>query len=212
MRVHFRRDNRGTAAGFRHRDGHQSDRTAARDGYGSSRDISGKHGVHGVAQRVHDRRVVLRDGRVDLPDIPRRNAHELGEASVLVDADHFYELANVRLSNAARQATAAIHVHFRAHKFAFADSLHVRADFFHRAAEFMTEGERRVQARSRPAVPMIDVHVRSADRSRADAHQHFIRPRRRNRNGFQLRALLGTRLAKRFHGMCQACVCIRRLR
>ena len=50
---------------------------------------------------------------------------------------------------------------------------HFRADFFHVAAEFVAKRHRRMDARSGPAIPAVDVQVGAANRSGAHAHQHL---------------------------------------
>jgi len=60
--------------------------------------IAGQHGVHRVSQRIENRAVMFGNCRVQLPDIRRRNFHELRERAVLVDADNPQILANVRFA------------------------------------------------------------------------------------------------------------------
>ena len=105
----------------------------------------------------------------------------------------------MRLTGAAGAAMAAGHVHLRGHAVArrkFGDAI---AERFHHAAEFMSDGEGGMQARGRPGIPMVDVQVRAADGSGADADENFSGVRHRDLNGFNARARLGTRLAESLH-------------
>jgi hypothetical protein len=155
--------------------------------------------VHGVSQRVEDRRVVHRNGRVNFPDVGLGNLDEIGEAAVGVNPDDANVLADVSLAGAALVAQAAGNVHFRGDKITLADGSHFRADLFHHAAEFVAEDQRRMNAPSRPAVPLVDVQVGAADRGGAHANQNVLQPDFGNRHAFQARSRLRFRLDDGLH-------------
>ena len=56
----------------------------------------------------------------------------------------------------------------------FLVALHIRADFLDRANEFMADHHRRFDRFLRPVVPIIDMHIRAADRRLFDLDQHVI--------------------------------------
>ena len=178
MRIHFSGENHRRAARTRHVDGHQADGARAGDHYILRGNFAGQHGVHGVAERIENRGVMFRNGRINFPDVADGNDDEFGEAAVRVNADDFHVLANMRLAHAAGAAMTAIHVHFGADEIAGLHGGDLRADFFHVAAEFVAERHRRMDARSGPAIPAVDVQVGAADGRGAHAHQHFGGARR----------------------------------
>ena len=116
-----------------------------------------------VPQRIEYRGIVFGDGRVNFPDIAYGDTHEFGETAVGIDADDFHVLAEVGLSHAAGAATSAIHVHFGANEIARLDRGDLGSNFVHGAAEFMPECHRRVNPRSGPAIPAVNVQVGPAN-------------------------------------------------
>ena len=143
--------------------------------------------------------IALGNGGVNLPDIRSGDANEFGETAVAVNADDLQILADVRLAHGALAAVAATDVHFRADEFAGLHARDIGADPLNRAAEFVAKGHRRMDARSRPAVPSVNVQVRAADGGGANADEHVVGANRRNGNLFERRAGLGARLAERLH-------------
>ena len=75
--------------------------------------------------------------RIQLPDIRRRNLHELREGPVLIDPDNAQVLADVRFAEPALVAMSAIDVHLRAHKIARLDRADLVAHALDRAAKLM---------------------------------------------------------------------------
>src|SRR4029077_7308131 len=73
------------------------------------------------------------------------------------------------------------------------------AHFFDDAAEFVAEGEGRMEAGGRPGGPAVNVEIRAADRGITDANEDLRGAERWNGNGFDLRATLRAHLAQSFH-------------
>ena len=167
----FEGEDLGGSAGARHRDGEQADGAASGDGDALGGDLAGQHGVHGVAQRVEDGRVLLRDRRIELPDVDLGNDDVFGEGAVGVDADDLHVLADVRLADAALQALAAGHVHLGGDEVAFLHAGDIVADGLDGAAELVAGNERRMNAALRPLVPLINVQVGAADGGHLDLDQ-----------------------------------------
>ena len=154
MLVDFDGEDGGRAHRSRHCDREQADGAAAGDGDGFRGDFSGQHRVHGVAQRIEDGSVLLRDRRIELPDIRFGDDDILGERSVGIDADDFHVLANVGFAGAALQALAASHMHFGGHEIAFLDAGDFIAERRHFAAELVSGDQRRMNAVPGPSGPI----------------------------------------------------------
>src|SRR5205085_11390661 len=103
------------------------------------------------------------DRGIELPDIRLRNDDVLSKSSVGVHADDLHVLADVRIAGAALHALAAGDMHFGGDKVAFAHRCHFIAHRGDVAAEFVPGDERRADASLRPAVPVVDMQVGTAD-------------------------------------------------
>ncbi len=90
-------------------------------------------------------------------------------------------------------------VHLRADEIAGLHRSDFRADFFDVRRRIHGQRSAAVDARGRPAIPIVDMQIGSANRSRAHTHQNFAGSGSRNRNGFEIRAARGARLAQGFH-------------
>ncbi len=161
----------------------------------------GQHGVHRVAQRIENGRVLRRDGRIELPDIRLGNDDVLGEGAVGVDADDLHVLADVRLAGAALQALAAGHVHLGGDEVARLHAGHFVAHGFDGAAELVAGNERRMNAALRPLVPLVNVQVGAADGGHLDLDQDVGAAELRLGNFADFRARRGLRLNNGKHGI-----------
>ncbi len=164
------RGSTGTCNG----DGEQADGPASRDGHGFGGDVAGEDCMYRIAQRVENRCILLRNGRVELPDIALGDNDILGEGTIGVDTNDLYVLTDVRFSNAALQALAAGDVHLGRDEVAFLHAGDVFAYGFHDAAKLVAGDERRVNTTLSPLVPVVDVQVGAADRSDLDIDEDFI--------------------------------------
>ena len=199
VRVYFGGEEGSTAGSARDSDGHQADRAGAGDDYVQTGNFTGEHGVNRVAERVHNGSVMLGNSGIDFPDIAHGNADEFGETAVRVDAEDFDILADVRLAHAAWAAMAAIDMHFRADEISRFDGGDFVADFLHDAAEFVAEGERRLDAGSGPTIPAVNVKIGAADGSGANANENLRGAERWNGDGFDLRAAFRAHLTECLH-------------
>src|SRR5208282_1083562 len=186
-------DLRGSA-GARHRDGEQPDGAAAGDGHALGRDLTGKHSVDRVAQRVEDGGVFLRNRRIELPDVGLGDDDVFGESAVGVHADDLHVLADVRFADAALQALAARYVHLGGDEVARLDARNFVTDCFDRAAKLVAGNERRMNAALRPLVPQVNVQVGAADGRHLDLDQYVGRAKSRFRDFADFRARCGLRL------------------
>src|SRR5215470_6974906 len=141
----------------------QSDGAATGDSDGFGCDLAGEDCVHGIAERVEDGGVLLRDFGVEFPDVRFGDDNVFGEGAVGVHADDFHVLADVGFTGAALQAFSAGDVHFRGNEVTFfhAGDFVTEGDDF--AAEFVAGNEGRVDAALGPAIPFINMKVGAAD-------------------------------------------------
>src|SRR5713226_8539110 len=198
--VDFDREDGGCAYGSRYCNREQADGAAAGDGYSFRGDFPGQHRVHGVAQRIEDGSVLLRDGRIEFPNIRLGDDDVLGESSVAVDADDFHVLANVGFAGAALQALAAGHVHFGGYKITLLDAGDFIAERDHLAAEFVSGDQRRMNASLGPTVPFINVEIGAADGCDFDLDEDFSASVAGNLDFADLRARRAFRLDHCEHG------------
>src|ERR1022692_1743358 len=161
--VYFDGEQTGRAHGPSYGDGKKPDRPAARDGHGFCSDLTGEHGMDGIAQRIENRGILRRNGGIKFPDIRFRNDDVLGEGAVGIDADDLHVLANVSFAGAALQALAARHVHLGGNKIAFLHAGHFIAERGHLAAKLVSGNQRRMNTALGPAIPVINMQVGAAD-------------------------------------------------
>src|SRR5580704_1838856 len=163
MLVDFDSEDLCCAHGASDGDREQADGAATGNGDRAASDFSGEHRVYGIAQRIKDGGVLLRNARVELPDVRLGDDHVFGESAVGIDANDFHVLADVSFAGAALQTFAAGDVHFRGNEVAFLHAGDFVAEGHHFAAEFVSGNQRRVNASLRPAVPLIDMKIGAAD-------------------------------------------------
>ena len=70
-----------------HRNRHQSDRSHARDRHAFDAHSGGHDRMDGVAERIEDRRILIRNRRVELPDVVFGHNDVLRERAVAIDPD-----------------------------------------------------------------------------------------------------------------------------
>ena len=142
---------------------------------------------------------MLRNRRVQLPDIRRRNFDELRERAILINTDNPQILADVRFAQPALVTVPATDVHLRADKISRPHRGNFVANPLHHAAKLVPQSHRRLDAPLRPSIPPINVQVRPANRSRTHTHQHIRRSNRRHRRIFKGKAPRRLHLAQSFH-------------
>ncbi len=180
MLVDLDRKHRGRADRLGDSNRKQADRPAARDGHALGSNLAGQNRVYRIAQRIENRRVIQWNRGIELPDIRFRNHHVFGERPIGVDADDLHLLADVRFARAALQAFAAGDVHFGGNKIAFLHARNFVAERGHLAAKFMPRNQRRMNAVLRPAIPVVNVQIGSADRGYLHLDQYIAAPEGRN--------------------------------
>src|SRR5687767_3291166 len=129
-----------------------------------------------------------------MPDVERRHRDVFRKAAIAIDTDDPRVRADVRVPGAAGQASAADDMSFSSHAITH---LHVRdelAGFDHIARELMSDDERWLASTPSPVVPLVDVHVGTADTGPTNPDQDLIVANGRNRNVGQLKARTGVML------------------
>ena len=119
-------------------------------------------------------------------DAAGRHSDEFGVAAVAVFADHLAAGAELLLAALAIGALAARCQVVQAHALAHLQARHPLAHRLHQARHLVAQGQGQWPGR-RDAGPIVRVRV--ADAGRSDAHQHIIRPNRRNGRSLQLQRL-----------------------
>jgi hypothetical protein len=109
-----------------------------------------------------------------VPHVGRGHRDVFREASVAIDADDLRVRAHVRISGAAQEASAVDNMPFGSNAIAFLNVGDESSDFDYVAGEFMADDERRLAAAARPLIPVVDVHVGSANSGAANFDQNFI--------------------------------------
>src|SRR5262249_39293677 len=144
-----------------------------------------------------------RDVEVDVRRVPpgvRGRQHDvLGKRSRIVDAHALRVRALDAPPGHAVAATAAHEVALTAHEIARVQLPHVGPGFDDLANELMADDERHRYVRLSPAVPFIDVQVRTADTGSEYADQHIVPAWGGDWDILKPEAGLGSRLDQRFH-------------
>ena len=154
-----------------------------------------------IPQWVQNRRILLRNGGIELPDIGLRNNYILGKRAVRVHADNLHFLTNVRFAGPALQTFAARNMHFRRNKVTFFYTRDFIAKRDHFAAEFMSWDKRRMNPALCPAVPFVDVQVGATNGGNFHFHQDVSPAKAWNFDLANLRSWRGFRLNHRQHAI-----------
>jgi len=155
--------------------------------------------MHGIAKWVED----SRDVKVDIwrvpPCVRGRQCDVLCERSRMVDAHPFGVCALHASAGHAVAATATHEMALAAHEVARLQLPYIAPGFHYFADKLMADDERCRYVRLCPAIPLINVQVRTAYAGSEYADQHIVPARRGDRNILKLEAGLSSRLDQRFH-------------
>src|SRR5262245_43327690 len=103
-----------------------------------------------------------------------RNHRVVRETSKSDTAEQLEVFARVSAVQAALMAVAAGNMRFGGHVIARLDRLHVPANRYDSAPKLVTEPKRWRVGTGSPSVPLVDVHIGAADRSRMYLDEHFV--------------------------------------
>src|SRR5579859_7947727 len=134
------------------------------------RDFTREGGVYRVAERLLNRGHTVINFFACFPGHAFRDGDILGERAVAVNAQYLHIAADMRLAGATLVAMAAGDVGFSRHKIAGDKFDHFIAYLDHLARELVAEDARGAHAALRPCIPLVNVHIRAADRSRLHLH------------------------------------------
>src|SRR5579885_2475204 len=105
-----------------HSDRKKSDRATSGNRNCFRRDLPSQDRVNRIPQWIQNRCILLRNRRIQLPDVRFRNHDELSESAIRIDTDDFYVLANVGLAGTALEALATGHMHLSGNEVTFFDT------------------------------------------------------------------------------------------
>jgi hypothetical protein len=181
------------------RDRHAADRARARDEHVLAEDGERERRVDGVAERVEDRRDVLRDARPVVPDVGHREDDVLRERARPLDAEPDRVRAELATARHAVPTAPADDVALAPDDIARPEVAHVRADLRDLADELVADHERHRDRPLRPAVPAMDVDVGAAHPGLAHADLDVVDPDLRLGHVLQPEPRLGPALHERLH-------------
>ena len=197
--IHFQRKHASRAYRPSHRNREQPNRAASGHRHGLCRDLSGKHGVDRVSQRIQNRGVFFRNGWIQFPDIRLRDHDIFGKRAVGVHPNDFHVLADMLLAGAAQHTLSAGHVHLGGNEVAFLHAGHFVAERHHFSAELMPRNQGWLDAPLRPPVPLVNVQVSATNGSDLHLHQHVFPAIRRDLDFADFRAGRSFRFHHRQH-------------
>jgi len=155
--------------------------------------------VRRVAEGVEERDDVLGQRLVDQDDVARGDADVLGERAVAVDADADMVLAPLDVAGVAVAAVAAGDVALAADPLADLVLVHALAQRRDLAHVFVSDDLGRLHMLLGPLVPLVDMHVRAADRRLVNFDLHLARLGFRHGNPGQDQSFRGGWLDNRVH-------------
>src|SRR5439155_851119 len=147
--------------------------------------------MYGVSQRVEARKHIERNGWIGMPAVVLRNGHQLRPCPGAVDA---YALSVWAQMTPPCQAIATMStgdVPLAHDQIAAREAFHMIADTINNADKLVADRHWHRNRFLRPLVPIVDVHVRSADRRFQHANEHIIARDCRNWNFLEPKTGLG---------------------
>ena len=144
----------------------------------------------GVAQGVKNSVELLRHIGVAGPHIGGRDHQILGKGPAAVDPHALGLLAVLLVALQAVAALAAGNVPLAGHQIAGMEALHAGPHLHHFAHILMARGQAHRDGMLGPVVPLVDVHIRTADGGFPDLNFHVVGPQLGDGDPFHPQALL----------------------
>jgi len=179
--------------------GHAADRAGPGDEHVLADEVEAQRRVRRVPQRVETAQDIRRDGLVAIPDVGHRHGDVLGKRAVPIDPDPLGGRAKMPPARQAVAATSADHVPFGANEVSDREVVDVAADLNDPPDELVSDGHGHTDGLLCPGVPVVDVHVRAADRGLDHLDQDVVDADPGYGNLFQPQTLFGLALDERFH-------------
>src|SRR5687768_864822 len=154
-----------------------------------------------IAQRIETRKHVERDGRIDEHRIACRNAEELCKRTVAIHAHALRVLAKMTPAGEAVSATATNDVSLAIDEIARLEALYIRSYFRDYSDKLVPDHHGRPDGFLRPRVPVINVHIRAADRRLLDLNQDIVDSGHGHGDFRQFKAGPGMKLRNGTHGL-----------
>ena len=143
---------------------HEADRTRPGDEHVLTDEVERQRRVCGVAERVEDRRDVVRDVVGQREDVLCGNGDVFGEGTLTGDADADVVVAEVAAACPAVAAVATGHVPFDRDTLTHLEPVGLRAEPNDLTGELVTDHHRHRDRLLCPLVPFVDVQIGAADR------------------------------------------------
>ena len=159
-----------------------ADGACARDEHVLADEREHKRGMRGVAEGVEEGDNVLRETLVDGNDVACRDADELRERAVTVNADADVVLAPLDIAGVAVAAVAAGDMALAGDALADREARDACAEFRDLADILMADDLRGLNVLLRPLVPFVNMDVGAADRGFVNFDQNFSGARHGNRH------------------------------
>src|SRR5215471_8954142 len=134
-----------------------------------------------------------------MPAVLLRNRYELSPCTGTIHADALCIRAKMTPSGQTIAAMSAGDVPFAHDEIAAGKALHVITDRINHTSELMTDRHRYWNGFLRPLIPVVDVHIGTADRRFQHPDQHVIAASFWNRNVLQPETRLAFGLHDRLH-------------
>ncbi len=159
---------------LRYRCRHDADWACARNQHVFTHQIERQRRVYRVAERVEDGSQVVGDIVRDFEGVKRRDHQVFREAARAVDAHANGVAAQVGTTTAAVTAVAAGDMAFARNAIANLKAFHFLADAHHFADIFVTDDHGYRNGLLRPLVPVVDMHVSTADGGLTNFDQQIV--------------------------------------
>jgi hypothetical protein len=155
--------------------------------------------MHSVSERIENGGDFRRYFGRNLPDIRRREAKEVREAAITIDADDRHLTADMTLSRTAEEAMPATDMTLSRHDVSGFYIRYGGSNLLHHSHKFVANDQGRPQPVGCPLIPSIDMHVRSADSRLLDSNDDIVLRTFRARSFFQRQAASRTLLDQSVH-------------
>src|SRR3989338_3799501 len=109
-----------------------------------------------------------------LPGASSGDGGLLGKPPGPVHADNFHASADMALAVSALIAKPAVNVGFNRDKIPLGEIARARPRLNHCSTKLMAEHHGDLDAPGRPAVPLVNGHIRAADRGQMDLDEQFV--------------------------------------
>src|ERR1700761_2874997 len=152
---------------------HDADRPGTGDEYVFAHHVEGEGGVSRVAEWIENRCNIVRDGVRQLEGVEAGNRQILRESTRTIDTHADCIATQMTTPGAAVSAVAARDVTLAGNPVTDTQPAYLGAHLHDAAAVLVTDGHGHGNGLLRPGIPLVDVHVSTADGRPGDLDQHI---------------------------------------